>query len=250
MDSDISKLMSDTATNLTVHRSLTSRTYERLRNAIITARFKPGEKLRIDALREEFDGSLGAVREALARLTSEELVVAEPQRGFAVALISRQDLIDLTAARIVIENTCLEQAIRHGDLVWEGRVLSLSHQLSKLTKSASDPSRPDAAQWHIVHQQFHDQIASACPNTWWLKLRSQLFDQSERYRRLSGPLAEYKRDIDAEHCAIADAVLARDVDRAKSLLASHLRTTSEILLASKMPFSSDALQNQPAKVSR
>lgn len=221
------------------HKSMTSRTYERLRNAIIEARYKPGEKLRIEALKDEFDASLGAVREALARLTSEGLVSAEPQRGFAVSMISRQDLIDLTEARVEIELICLAASIAKGDLAWEGRVLSVSHQLAKLTGNFNDMTRLEADRWHALHAAFHDEITAACPNSWWLRLRKQLYIQSERYRRLSGPFAEYKRDIEAEHRAIAEAVLARDTDRAKRLLGDHLRTTTEILLASRMPFSGD-----------
>jgi len=234
----------DDMSDVTVHKSMTSRTYEQLRSAIITARFRPGEKLRIDSLKKEFDASPGAVREALARLTSEGLVTAAPQRGFAVSLISQKDLTDLTEARVVIEMICLESAIANGDLAWEGRVLSVAHQLSKLTYDTQDPSRPNSQQWHRYHERYHDEITSACTNSWWLKLRKQLYIQSERYRRLSGPFAEFDRDVDAEHRAITDAVLARDTETAKSLLAKHLRITTEILLASKMPFSADAEQNE------
>jgi len=229
----------DDVSDATVHKSMTSRTYERLRNAIITARYSPGEKLRIESLKEELGASLGAVREALARLTAEGLVEAEPQRGFAVSMISRKDLIDLTEARVDIELICLESSIAHGDLAWEGRVLSVAHQLSKLSYAIRDLGSPDTEKWHRYHERYHDEITAACTNRRWLKLRKQLFIQSERYRRLSGPYAEYDRDIDAEHRAITEAVLARDAGRAKSLLADHLRATTEILLASKMPFSGD-----------
>lgn len=225
----------------TTHKSMTSRTYEMLRNAIVTAHFRPGERLRIDAIKDEFDASPGAVREALARLTSEGLVVAQPQRGFAVSLISRRDLIDLTEARVTIELICVESSIQNGDLAWEGRVLSAAHQLSRLrVSSAPESERSYGESWHRYHERFHDEIASGCTNSWWMKLRKQLYIQSERYRRLSGPLANYDRDIDAEHNAISDAVLARDAETAKQRLAAHLRTTTEILLVSKMPFSADA----------
>ncbi len=225
----------------TTHKSMTSRTYETLRNAIVTAHFRPGERLRIDAIKDEFDASLGAVREALARLTSEGLVVAQPQRGFAVSLISRRDLIDLTEARVTIELICVESSIENGDLAWEGRVLSAAHQLSRLrVSSVPGPERSYGENWHRYHERFHDEIASACTNSWWMKLRKQLYIQSERYRRLSGPLANYDRDIDAEHSAIAEAVLARESQTAKERLSAHLRTTTEILLASRMPFSADS----------
>ena len=238
---------SDEMDGVGVHKSMTSRTYDRLRYAIITARYRPGEKLRIDALKQEFDASLGAVREALARLTSEGLVTAGPQRGFSVSLISRQDLTDLTEARIVIETTCVESSIANGDLAWEGRVLSVSHQLSRLSLSVGKVSA-DTETWHRYHERYHDEITAACSNSWWLRLRKQLFVQSERYRRLSGPFAEYDRDIDAEHRAITEAVLARDATRAAALLTDHLRATTDILLASKMPFSSDPSVAQPARI--
>lgn len=217
-------------------KSLTAQTYERLRTAIVTARYQPGEKLRIDSLRAEFAASSGAVREALSRLTAEGLVVAEPQRGFLVAPISRQDLTDLTEVRIDIEGTCLVHSIREGDLAWEGRVLSASHQLSGLNRAYLDPQSSDGRRWHALHEVFHDELASACDNAWWLRLRRQLYIQSERYRRLSGPFAETDRDIPAEHRAIAAATLDRDEAEARRLMGEHLRMTTDILLGSKVLF--------------
>jgi len=222
--------------DLTSHKSLTALTYERIRAAIVTARYQPGEKLRIDSLKKEFDASIGAVREALARLTSEGLVTAEPQKGFMASLISRKDLMDLTDARVVIEQICLASSIENGDIAWEGRVLSVTHQLSRLD-AADGTKKGRAAEWHLCHEKFHDELTSACTNLWWMKLRRQLYVQSERYRRLSGPFADFDRDIDAEHRAIADAVMRRDTDKAKELMENHLRTTTEILLRSEIPFS-------------
>ena len=46
---------------------------------------KPGERLRFETLRDVYCVSFATLREALARLASEQLVVAEGQRGFIVA---------------------------------------------------------------------------------------------------------------------------------------------------------------------
>lgn len=226
----------DEISETAIYKSTTTRTYAQLRNAIVTAGFQPGERLRIDSLKEKFAASLGAVREALARLTSEGLVVAEPQRGFFVSLVSRRDLIDLTETRVVIEQICLESSVASGDLAWEGRVLSVAHKLSRLSYVLHDPGHPALEKWHHYHWQFHREITSACTNTWWLKLRDELFIQSERYRRLSAPTAKDDRDVDAEHRAITDAVLSRDVERSKNLLVDHLQNTTAILLASRISF--------------
>lgn len=60
-------------------------------------------------------GGPGAVREALSRLSSECLVIAEPQRGFRAAPISEEDLVQLLEARKEIERLCLHRAMGCGD---------------------------------------------------------------------------------------------------------------------------------------
>jgi GntR family transcriptional regulator, carbon starvation induced regulator len=224
---------------LAPHKSRTARTYELLRDLIVDARYAPGEKLRIDHLSRELDVSSGAVREALSRLTAEGLVVAEPQKGFVVAPISRRDLKDLTDVRIEIENRCLTESIEKGDVDWEGRVLSIHHRLSSLKSAYLQRGTADAQRWHEMHEEFHRQLTSACENRWWLRLRRQLYIQSDRYRRLSGPLDETNRDIEAEHTLIANAALARDTEAAVRHMSDHLSRTTAILLTSRIPFTED-----------
>src|SRR6202021_1136455 len=95
-----------------------------VREALFDCRFEPGEPLRIGELCKQLEASQGAVREALSRLTSEGLVEALPQRGFRVTPISAEDLRDLTAARIEIEDLCLRHAIASGDVRWEAGLVA------------------------------------------------------------------------------------------------------------------------------
>ena len=120
-------------------KSRTEQTFTALREALIAGEFLPGARLRIDQLGKQFDASIGAIREALSRLTAEGLVVAVPQKGFMVAPVSRKDLSDLTEVRVDMENRCLIASIRHGTLEWEGRVIALQHQLRAL---GPKPRRP------------------------------------------------------------------------------------------------------------
>lgn len=225
-------------------KSRTARTVNVLRDAIVHAQFAPGEKLLIDRLGKTYGASIGAVREALSRLTAEGLVVAEPQKGFVVAPISRKDLLDLTEVRIEIECRCMAQSIAQGDLDWEGRVLSLQHKLRALDGAWRERGTARASQWHDLHRDFHDELAGGCRNDWWRRLRVHLFVQSERYRRLSGPIEADGRDITAEHDAIADAALVRDSDAAQRMMDAHLRRTTEIILASSLPFVDDTSPDQ------
>ena len=218
------------------HKSRTARTCDVLRDAIVHAEFAPGQKLRIDHIGRVYEASIGAVREALSRLTAEGLVVAMPQKGFIVAPISRRDLVDLTEVRIEIECKCLASSIEHGDLEWEGRVASLQHKLRALHGAWDSQGTPEAAQWHQAHEAFHAELAGACENQWWLRLRNQLYIQSERYRRLSRPWKSEARNVTAEHDAIANAALARDTKSALAAMRQHLQATTDILLGSTIPF--------------
>lgn len=220
-------------------KSRTEQTFSALHEALIAGEFLPGSRLRIDQLGKRFDASIGAVREALSRLTAEGLVVAMPQKGFIVAPVSRKDLKDLTEVRVDVENRCLIGSIRNGDLNWEGRIISLQHQLRALGP-ATQNGRPEfSPAWHEVHEAFHDALTEACPNGWWLRLRRQLFIQSERYRRYSGPIELGNRDVTQEHDAIIEAAIAKDEKAAAEAMATHLWTTTELLLASDLPFSED-----------
>ncbi len=67
-----------------------------------------------------------------------------------------------------------------------------------------------------------------------------LYAQSERYRRLSVPLAATARDLNREHQAIMEATLARDAGRARTLMTEHLESTTRVLLEQSWP-TADAL---------
>jgi 3-hydroxy-D-aspartate aldolase len=170
--------------------SQTRQVFAELRTAIVGGRLLPGSKLNIAALAEELDVSAGAVREGLAMLEAEALVVSEPSRGYRVSPISPEDLDELIGARIEIEKLCLAEAIRHGDLAWEGSVVSAHHRLSRLAERDAAMPTVLSAEWTSSHADFHNALVSGCPNSWLLRMHQMLYQQSERYRQLSAPLGK------------------------------------------------------------
>lgn len=210
--------------------SLTQSAYERLRLEILSCRLRPGERIKINDICAQFSVSLGAVREALSRLTAEGLVLAEPQRGFRVTPISEAELMDLTNTRIEIEALCLRRAMARGDVAWEAGVISAFHQLSRAQPLTDGTPKRLTPEWYRLHRTFHDALVGACDSPWLLRLRVMLFAQSERYHRLSVPLALLERNTDDEHRAIMEAVIGRDGDTAVSLVSEHMLVTMRILL--------------------
>lgn len=209
--------------------SLTAAAYEQLRAEILAGRLKPGEKLTISDLCAKLGVSLGAVREALSKLTSEGLVHAQTNKGFRVAPITKEELEDITRVRLVIEPLCLESAIQNGDLKWETGIVSSLFELSKIP--LQEPSQPEQINddWIIAHQKFHEALVAACDSKWLLRIRETLYMQSERYRQASAILDLEGRDIHREHQDIADATLARDSVKACAAHCAHIEKTTRIL---------------------
>jgi len=212
-------------------RSLTAKVFEALRADILACRFAPGQRLKIGELCARFEVSLGAIREALARLAAEGLVVAEAQKGFRVAPVSNADLADLTTTRVEIEGLALRRAILFGDVAWEAGIVAAFDRLSRLPGRAQDDAGRVSDAWSDAHQAFHTALVAGCNSQWLLRLRSILFEQSERYRRLSVRTGRKDRDVLGEHRAIMAAALERDADRAAALMAEHILLTTRLLIS-------------------
>lgn len=209
------------------HRSLMSRAFEQLRADIIGAVLRPNERLRIQALSERYGVGATAIREALSRLVPEGLVVFEDQRGFCVAPMSREELLDLTRTRIDVEGLAIRYALEDGDIQWESDLISAFHRLSR-THPSHDPAQQVA--WAEAHRLFHMKLIAGSGSPSLVRLCSLLYDQSERYRNFANVQRESSdRNVGVEHKELLDAALERDTVCLTRLLASHFSRTTEII---------------------
>ncbi|MGY4309319.1 GntR family carbon starvation induced transcriptional regulator [Bradyrhizobium sp. USDA 4369] len=198
----------------------------RLREEIITCSLAPGEPLRFDVLRERFGASFTTLREALTAIAAEGLVDAQEQRGFRVAPVSRQDLVEITDARVLIEVELIRRSIQRGDDDWEIAVISTLHRLKRIEQR--DPEHPlRDPEWKVAHRQFHEALVAACGSATLLGIRAELFDRAERYRHLSASFRPRPRDKAGEHQAIMQAAMSRNADLAVQLIETHIRTTAD-----------------------
>lgn len=210
--------------------TLTEKVHAEIRSSIINGRYGPGEKLRVEHLKRDYGVSNSTLREALTMLIADRLVIAEGQRGFRVKPVSAEDLIDLSGIRIHLEKEAIRQSIEHGDEQWEGQVVSAFHILSRATKAVIKNVGDKALfdEWERRHRTFHMSLFAATPSDWSRYFLTLAYQQMERYRHIFQSLAvehRTERDIEAEHADILDAILARDADRAASLLEEHLTLT-------------------------
>jgi GntR family transcriptional regulator, carbon starvation induced regulator len=209
--------------------SLGNDVLHRLREDIVSCVLSPGERLRFEALREIYGASFSTLREALFRLVQEQLVISENQRGFAVAPISREDLLDLTEVRVLIEKECVTRAIARIDASRRSRILSTFHRLDRIEGEYDGHAIP-RGDWEAVHAEFHEALVDACDSPTLMGIRHSLFDRARRYRKFSALTRKMPRAKSAEHRSLMEAVLSRDLGSAQQLIEVHVRATTENVL--------------------
>lgn len=203
-----------------------------LRSDIVRGVFGPDQPLRMEALKARFDSGFSPIREALSRLLTEGLVVLEPNRGFRVAGLSREDLYDVAIARIAVETMALRLAMLNGDDLWEANVVGAMHRYRKLSATAFS-GESQLVLWEGVHDALHAALIGACGSTRLLALQARYQEQHLRYRRLI-VIPEVSEDAHcAEHERLVELALARDVTAAVAAIERHMMITVDALAASK-----------------
>ncbi len=209
-------------------RPQTSDLFERLRLDILHCRLRPGSRLLFKDLRKQYGSGLSPLREALMRLVADGLVALEVNKGFRVAPVSREELIDIANTLFELEAIAIRLAIEKGDDRWEGNIVARFHELSKRSMFTSGGTLDE--EWQARNVAFHEALYAACGSPLLLLFCRAVSERYSRYRRLWDQQAEPSRNVAREHEQILSAVIARETDAALSLLKKHRsRTTTGIL---------------------
>jgi GntR family transcriptional regulator, carbon starvation induced regulator len=203
--------------------------YRRLRNDILRCQLRPGARLLFRTLRADYKAGLSQLREALMRLASEDLVVLESNKGFRVAPVSPEELLDITNVRCEVEAIALRMAIEKGDVRWESSIVARQHELSRVT--LLNPEGAFSDEWNAANEGLHAALRAACGSPLLLAFCESLSERYYRYRRLWARHPSNLRNPAHEHEDIVNAVIARQADKAVPLLKKHLTATTQDLLA-------------------
>ena len=200
-----------------------------LRNDLLTGRLGPGEPLRLAQLARQYGSSVSAVREALLRLSEQQLVTLTPNAGFRVRVVSREDFEDLTDLRVLVEGEAVRRSVELGDADWEAEVVAAFHLLDRI--DPLDPAdRGTTYRWAEAHARFHHSLMAACDRPRMLALADALRDSAELYRQMSAEITvSVGRDVRREHRELRDAAIGRDPQATAALLEVHLRRTAVLI---------------------
>lgn len=200
--------------------SIGEQAYRQIRSDIIFGHLPPKQKLRLEKLRDDYGASVSTLREILNRLSSEDLVIAEGQRGFEVAPISVENLKETADLRLLLEVHAMEQSFAEGDVEWEGRVVASHYKLSVMERHMKDGNRSQTEAWKQYDWEFHQALISACGSKVLMDTHAAIFDKYLRYQMIA---LSFRGDIAAdEHRKLLECALDRDAATAKAILEAHV----------------------------
>ena len=204
---------------------------QKLRLALATGKFRPGERLRVETLSKLLDAGTSPVREALNRIASEGLIDQHDQRGFWVPPVSLSELEELTRTRCWINEIGMRESVLRGGADWEEQIVLALHRLNQVERVRDLSTTGASPEWDRLHRAFHRALLGACGSRLLLDFADSLFDRAARYRHLSSSVVVRTRDVAGEHRAIADAAIAREGDRAITLIGEHFARTMDVASA-------------------
>ena len=211
-------------------QSLITQIYNKLKKSLINGDLKPGEKLKIDSLKDKYNSGHTPIREALTSLVKDGLVERIEQKGFVASNVSMKHFNEILKTRIWIEEIAIKKSMENkkGLEVWEENLILLNHRLNKKDWTEKyNPDNPDS--WEMMHKKFHISLISRSGSDFLTKFCEQLYDQNLRFRFLliKNKKNYLKRSVNKEHQDILNAVLSRDIDRAQKSLVKHYNVTGK-----------------------
>jgi DNA-binding GntR family transcriptional regulator len=197
---------------------LKSRLYGQLLIDIIVGRLAPGERLDEQILAERYGGGLAGIREALARLALEGLVLRRARVGTMVAPLDLMEAREAFAARALVEVECAGLAAR---LATDADIAAIR---ATLDDGEAAIAENDVRALAVMDEAFHVAVASASHNRVLAKMVMSLHHQTARFWLVTmrEPSLEESRLALGQHRALADAIAAHDPARAEDAMREAL----------------------------
>jgi DNA-binding GntR family transcriptional regulator len=191
--------------------------YRQLRDAIVSGRFMPNQRLVEADLVRTFQAGRTSIRSALTRLHQEGLVSRERNRGARVRLISDREAVEIEQVRIALEKLLARLA---GERATDRDVADLEAMAAEMRERVEGG---DSIGYSELNARFHQRIWAIADHDTAGKLLTTLKSQSIRfqYRTMLRP----GRTVESlrEHEAIVAALATHDPDACEAAMADHLQ---------------------------
>lgn len=205
---------------ITHSKPLYQQAYAIIKESILKGKIKPGSKISVAKLAEDFQISRTPLREALRQLTKEGLLV-QNNSGSTVVSINRDDFEELLNCRLILE----KEVIR---LVVPKITDSELKKAQDLLKDAETAlNKKDHLKILDCNTRFHEIFIQACPNKRLVELIGFVRSLLLLYRANIIQYHDYNSQIILEHQSILNAVKDRDQQKAMKMIEEHLLKDKE-----------------------
>lgn len=219
--------MTDTKFNINTNEYLPLRdvVFNTLRDAILTGKLVPGERLMENQLAEKLGVSRTPVREALRMLELENLVELVPRKGAQVLDMSEKDIVNILEVRSALEGLATALACKK---MTKEELQQLKELEEDFEKAVTDD---DVEQFVDIDEDFHDMIFAATENDKLINIFRNLRIQLYRYRMAQAKNNETSMStIVAHHRSIIRAIENHDGEEGASIAHGHIKYQTESIL--------------------
>ncbi len=198
----------DVKNEVTDKYSLRGRVFHKLRDDILSGKYKEHEELKEVAIGEELGVSRTPVREAFRQLELEGLIQIIPNKGAFVTGITVKDVKDIYMIRSKLEGLCARWATEH---ITKEQMEEMEENVY-LTEFHTKKGHMD--QIAELDNRFHDILYEACNSKMLEHLLKDYHNYVLRVRKKS--LATDRASVsNNEHRLIMEAIRDKDADRAE-----------------------------------
>ena len=182
-----------------------------LRERIVRLYYRPGDPLNEKKLAEEFGVSRTPIREALIRLSAENLVTIIPNSGARVSDINLVDFQQLIGLRLILERGVARLATQN-TTVEEIRALERLRDRHRLLGDE------DVSELMEIDREFHKIIRQASHNHLLEKYLSIIQNQFTRIQRLLSKPDRTAIDLSK----VIEVLRQKDADEMEHLMVEHV----------------------------
>lgn len=208
---------------------LSARAYTAVKCMILDQQIAPGARTAIDVLAEQLGVSQTPVREALARLEGDGLVVRDANgRLYAAPLLDRVAFEQLYEMRLLLEPEAAALAARV-DATRALEVTTLRACLATMNPSVARGRPAHYVAYVGADATFHETIAGISGN----RFLCEAVHHLHSHHRLAFLYRDHGvtdwRIARREHETIVAAISSRDPDRARAAMHSHIARSHDVL---------------------
>ncbi|MEN0644836.1 GntR family transcriptional regulator [Alkalicoccobacillus gibsonii] len=206
-------------------KSLREIAVEKIKEAIVSGYFMPGDHLKERELSQLMGISTTPIKEAFRILGNEGFVQTIPRKGTYVSEYANTSIEEILLLRASIEGLCCRLAAMKMN---DSELALLEDQIDTMKELKEDE---DAEALVRHNTAFHEMIVHFAENAMIKNMLNNVkaFDHAFRKRALS----YHKEIIEGyeEHSAILQAIKSRDGDLAETLMKQHILRTTEFILS-------------------